>query len=173
MNNLSTKDQYEEIVEWMDAIKKRYPKLDMIDVVNEAVPGHAPAPYKNALGGDGETGYDWIIKAFEMAHERWPDAILIYNDYNTFQWQKTEFIHLVKTLRDAGAPIDAYGCQSHDVTDMSFSAFKSAMDEIQRELKMPMYSSEYDIGTTDDALQLQRYKEQIPCEAYYYTYGQH
>lgn len=162
MNNLSTKEQYEEIVEWMDAIKKRYPKLDMIDVVNEAVPGHAPAPYKNALGGDGETGYDWIIKAFEMAHERWPDAILIYNDYNTFQWQKTEFIHLVKTLRDAGAPIDAYGCQSHDVTDMSFSAFKSAMDEIQRELKMPMYSSEYDIGTTDDALQLQRYKEQIP-----------
>ena len=162
MNNLSTKDQYEEIVEWMDAIKKRYPKLDMIDVVNEAVPGHAPAPYKNALGGDGETGYDWIIKAFEMAHERWPDAILIYNDYNTFQWQKNEFIHLVKTLRDAGAPIDAYGCQSHDVTDMSFSNFKAAMDEIQRELKMPMYSSEYDIGTTDDALQLQRYKEQIP-----------
>lgn len=162
MDNLSTKDQYEEIVEWMDAIKKHYPQLDMIDVVNEAVPGHAPAPYKAALGGDGETGYDWIIKAFEMAHERWPDAILIYNDYNTFQWQKTEFIHLVKTLRDAGAPIDAYGCQSHDVTDMSFSAFKSAMDEIQRELKMPMYSSEYDIGTTDDDLQLQRYKEQIP-----------
>lgn len=162
MDNLSTKDQYAEIVEWMDAIKKRYPQLDMIDVVNEAVPGHAPAPYKAALGGDGETGYDWIIKAFEMAHERWPDAILIYNDYNTFQWQKNEFIHLVKTLRDAGAPIDAYGCQSHDVTDMSFSNFKAAMDEIQRELKMPMYSSEYDIGTTDDALQLQRYKEQIP-----------
>ena len=162
MDNLSTKDQYEEIVEWMDAIKKRYPQLDMIDVVNEAVPGHAPAPYKAALGGDGVTGYDWIIKAFEMAHERWPDAILIYNDYNTFQWQKNEFIHLVKTLRDAGAPIDAYGCQSHDVTDMSFSNFKAAMDEIQRELKMPMYSSEYDIGTTDDALQLQRYKEQIP-----------
>lgn len=162
MDNLSTKDQYNEIVEWMDAIKQRYPDLEMIDVVNEAVPGHAPAPYKEALGGDGVTGYDWIIKAFEMAHERWPDAILIYNDYNTFQWQKTEFIHLVKTLRDAGAPIDAYGCQSHDVTDMSFSNFKAAMDEIQKELKMPMYSSEYDIGTTDDDLQLQRYKEQIP-----------
>lgn len=162
MDNLSTKDQYDEIVEWMDAIKQRYPDLEMIDVVNEAVPGHAPAPYKEALGGDGVTGYDWIIKAFEMAHERWPDAILIYNDYNTFQWQKTEFIHLVKTLRDVGAPIDAYGCQSHDVTDMSFSDFKAAMDEIHRELKMPMYSSEYDIGTTDDAYQLQRYKEQIP-----------
>lgn len=162
LNNLSTSEQYKAIEEWMDAIKAHYPNLPLIDVVNEAVPGHQPAPYKAALGGDGKTGYDWIIKAFEMAHERWPDAILIYNDYNTFQWQRSEFINLVRILRDAGAPIDAYGCQSHDLTDMSVSNFKSAMAEIQNALKMPMYSTEYDIGTSDDALQLQRYKEQIP-----------
>ncbi len=161
MDNLSKDQQYKAIVEWMDAIQKRYPNLDMIDVVNEAVPGHAPAPYKDALGGDGKTGYDWIIKAFEMAHERWPDAILIYNDYNTFQWQRTQFIDLVKTLRDAGAPIDAYGCQSHDLTGYSLSNFKSAMNEIQNALKMPMYSTEYDIGTTDDNQQYTNYSEQI------------
>lgn len=162
MDNLSTEEQYQEIVEWFDAVKAHYPDLTMIDVVNEAVSGHAPAPYKAALGGDGKTGYDWIIKAFEMAYERWPDAVLIYNDYNTFQWQKSQFIELVKTLRDAGAPVDAYGCQSHDVTDISFTNFQSAMTEIQTALKMPMYSSEYDIGTTDDALQLQQYHDQIP-----------
>lgn len=162
MDNLSTSEQYKAIVEWMDAIKAHYPTIDMIDVVNEAIPGHQPAPYRDALGGDGRTGYDWIIKAFEMAHERWPDAILIYNDYNTFQWQRSQFIDLVRTLRDAGAPIDAYGCQSHDLTDMNESNFKSAMVEIQNALKMPMYSSEFDIGTSDDNLQLQRYKEQIP-----------
>ena len=162
MDNLSAEDQYKAIEEWMDAIQQRYPDLEMIDVVNEAIPGHAPAPYKNALGGDGQTGYDWIIRAFEMARERWPDAILIYNDYNTFQWQKTEFINLVKTLRDAGAPIDAYGCQSHDLTDMNVTTFKAAMDEIQNELKLPMYSTEYDIATTNDAYQKQRYEEQIP-----------
>ena len=162
LDNLSTDQQYVEIVKWFDAVKAHYPDLKMIDVVNEAVPGHQPARYKDALGGDGQTGYDWIIKAFEMAHERWPDAILIYNDYNTFQWQRTEFINLVKTLINAGAPIDAYGCQSHDLTDMSVSSFKSAMNEIQNALKIPMYSTEYDIGTSDDALQLQRYKEQIP-----------
>lgn len=162
LDNLSPEEQYKEIVQWMDAVKKRYPDLPLIDVVNEAVPGHAPAPYKEALGGDGKTGYDWIIKAFEMAYERWPDAILIYNDYNTFQWQKSEFINLVRILRDAGAPVDAYGCQSHDLTDMNVSSFKSAMTEIQNALKMPMYSTEYDIGTSDDNLQLQRYKEQIP-----------
>ena len=162
MDNLSTSEQYKAIVEWMDAVKKHYPNLEMIDVVNEAVAGHAPAPYKNALGGDGKTGFDWIIKAFEMAHERWPNAILIYNDYNTFQWQRTQFIELVRTLRDAGAPIDAYGCQSHDLTDMNVTNFKAAMNEIQSALKMPMYSTEYDIGTSDDNLQEQRYKEQIP-----------
>lgn len=162
MNNLSTSAQYDAIVEWMDAIKARYPDLQLIDVVNEAIVGHAPAPYKEALGGNGVTGYDWIIRAFELAHERWPDAILIYNDYNTFRWQKTEFINLVRTLRDAGAPIDAYGCQSHDLTEMPEYEFKAAMVEIQNALKMPMYSTEYDIGTEDDALQEQRYKEQIP-----------
>ena len=162
MDNLSTAEQYKAIVEWFDAVKKRYPDLPLIDVVNEAIPGHAPAPYKEALGGDGVTGYDWIIKAFEMAYERWPNAILIYNDYNTFQWNTSQFITLVKTLRDAGAPIDAYGCQSHDLTDMNVTAFKSAMTELQNNLKMPMYSTEYDIGTDNDDLQLQRYQEQIP-----------
>jgi GH35 family endo-1,4-beta-xylanase len=70
MDNLSTGEQSKAIVEWFDAVKKHYPNLEVIDVVNEAVAGHQPAPYKDALGGDGKTGYDWIIKAFEMAHER-------------------------------------------------------------------------------------------------------
>lgn len=162
INSLSKEEQYKAVVEWMDAVKKRYPDLKLIDVVNEAISGHAPAPYKEALGGDGKTGYDWIIKAFEMAAERWPDAILIYNDYNTFQWNTQQFIDLVKTLRDAGAPIDAYGCQSHDLNDISFSDFKKSMNTLQSNLKMPMYSTEYDIASTDDAKQLQQYKDQIP-----------
>lgn len=161
MDNLTPTVQYNEIVNWMDAVKERYPDLDLIDVVNEAIPGHAPAPYKNALGGDGYTGYDWIIKAFDMAHERWPNAILIYNDYNTFQWNTDQFISLVQTIRDAGAPIDAYGCQSHDLTDCSFTTFKNSMTKIQNALKMPMYSSEYDIGTEDDAKQKKQYSDQI------------
>lgn len=156
--------RYKEIVQWMDAVKAHYPDLPLIDVVNEAISGHqAGTPYFiEALGGAGVTGYDWLIKAFELAYERWPDAILIYNDFNTFQWNTDQYIDLVKTLRDAGAPIDAYGCQSHDLTDCSLSNFKTAMAKLQNALKMPMYSTEYDIGTSDDALQLQRYKEQIP-----------
>ncbi len=156
--------RYKEIVQWMDAVKAHYPNLELIDVVNEAITGHqAGTPYFiEALGGTGRTGYDWLIKAFELAYERWPNAILIYNDFNTFQWNTDQYIDLVRTLRDAGAPIDAYGCQSHDLTDCSLTNFKNSMTKIQSALKMPMYSTEYDIGTDDDNLQLQRYKEQIP-----------
>ena len=162
MNNLSTEKQYEAIEQWMDEAKKHYPDLQMIDVVNEAVSGHAPAPYKNALGGDGKTGYDWIIKTFEMAHERWPDAILIYNDYNTYQWNTDQYIDLVRTIRDAGAPIDAYGCQAHDLKGCSASTLKSTLKKIQDALKMPMYVTEYDISDENDNNQLRDYKAQIP-----------
>ena len=162
MNNLSTEKQYEAIEQWMDEVKKHFPDLQMIDVVNEAVSGHAPAPYRAALGGEGKTGYDWIIKAFEMAHERWPDAILIYNDYNTYQWNTDQFIDLVTTIRNAGAPVDAYGCQAHDLTGCSASTLKASLKKLQDALKMPMYVTEYDIGTASDNDQLKDYKAQIP-----------
>ena len=162
MNNLSTAEQYRAIVEYFDEVKKHYPNLEIIDVVNEAITGHQPAPYKAALGGNGRTGYDWIVKAFQLAHERWPNAILVYNDYNSFTWQRSQFISLVRTLRDAGAPIDAYGHQSHDLTDISLSNFKSYMNEIHTALQMPMYSTEFDIGTSDDQKQKTQYKNLIP-----------
>jgi len=46
------------------------PDLPMIDVVNE--PLHAVPPYAAALGGSGATGWDWVIKAFEMARGHFP-----------------------------------------------------------------------------------------------------
>ena len=82
IRDLSLGPRYNAIVKWMDEIKKRYPDLALIDVVNEAITGHQQdTPYFiEALGGTGKTGYDWLIKAFELAGERWPDAILIYNE---------------------------------------------------------------------------------------------
>ncbi len=161
MNSLSKEEQYEEIVEWFDAVKQHYPDLKMIDVVNEAITGHNPAPWKAALGGDGSTGYDWIIKAFELAHERWPEAILIYNDYNAISWQRKEFINLVGTLIDAGAPIDAYGCQGHSLDHMTAAEFKSAVDEIQNALRIPMYLTEYDVEKENDQEQKAIYETQF------------
>jgi GH35 family endo-1,4-beta-xylanase len=162
MDALSQADQLAEITEWFDAVAKRYPDLQYIDVVNEAIAGHQPAPYKNALGGDGTSGFDWIVKAFIMARERWPKAVLIYNDYNTFQWNTDAFIDLLKKIKAAGAPVDAAGCQSHDLNDMSGANFKTVLEKIHNQTGLPIVISEYDINLENDQLQLTRYKEQIP-----------
>ncbi|MBO4564744.1 MAG: endo-1,4-beta-xylanase [Bacteroidaceae bacterium] len=165
--NLSPSERYEAIVTWMDAIKKHYPKLELIDVVNEAIGMHQQGNpmMKESLGGEGVTGYDWLIKAFELAYERWPDAILIYNDYNSLNPNNGDvdnYIKLVKTLRDAGAPIDAYGNQSHDVTNISASTLKSVIKKQQDALKMPMYITELDIDIENDTQQKNQYQSIFP-----------
>lgn len=164
LNNMSANERYKAIVKWFNDVKSHYSDLPLIDVVNEAVGSHQPgnSMMKGALGGGGKTGYDWLIKAFEMAYERWPDAILIYNDFNTFQWDTDNYIDLVRTLRDAGAPIDAYGCQSHELKGFSLNSLKTVDTKIQNALKMPMYISEYDIQNDNDDAQLKDYKNQIP-----------
>ncbi|HEX2936183.1 MAG TPA: endo-1,4-beta-xylanase [Bacteroidales bacterium] len=162
MDGLSEKEQMEEITEWYDAVAAKYPDLQYIDVVNEALSGHNPAPFKNALGGDGVSGYDWIVKAFIMARERWPKAVLIYNDFNTFQWDTDRFIDLVKRIMAAGAPVDAAGCQSHDLNDMSGADFKTVLEKIHNQTGLPIFITEYDINQEDDQVQLTRFKEQIP-----------
>ena len=108
-SSLSIKERYAAILNWFDHIREKYSTLPMIDVVNEAVGMHQQGNplMKESLGGEGKTGYDWLIKAFELAHERFPNSILIYNDYNSFQHDVDAYITLVQTLRDAGAPIDA------------------------------------------------------------------
>lgn len=164
LSSLSAKERFAALTNWFDHAKAQYNTLPMIDVVNEAVGNHQPGNpmMKETLGGGGKTGYDWLIKAFEMAHERWPDAILIYNDYNSIRWDLDNYITLVQTLRDAGAPIDAYGNQAHELKGISTGELSSNLQRQQNELKMPMFITEYDISSTDDEEQERYYMEQIP-----------
>lgn len=161
MDNLSQAEQLAEIEEWYDGAQARYPDLDMIDVVNEAVPGHAPAPFKNALGGDGQTGYDWIIESFRMARERWPDALLIYNDYNALTWQRSEFIDLMNAIKGSGY-VDAMGLQAHGLENFSASNLQDYLDEIYNSVGLPMLISEYDVARTNDTEQLNIMQAQFP-----------
>ncbi len=192
IESLSVADTKKAIIEWYDEVKKHYPDLKIIDVVNEAIysGGNYHSPYKEtkiieALGSlaedraQKETGtrpsyncntngypntnsYQWLAEAFRLARERWPNATLIYNDYNTFQWQKNEFIALVNGIKACGGPIDAAGNQAHDLNDMSGSDFKTALYDIYNKTKLPQYITEYDINKKDDSTFETRYKEQFP-----------
>lgn len=162
IKSLSTDQQLAAVEDWMDAAASRYPDVPLIDVVNEAYPSHAPASYKNALGGDGTTGYDWIIKAFQMARDRWPNAILIYNDYNNCEYDNEVnwTIKLVEKMLEVGAPIDAIGCQAHDAYKISTATVKNNIDKLAA-TGLPIYITEYDIGQSDDATQKKIMEEQF------------
>jgi len=167
--NLSAADTKTAITAWFDAVKTNFPDLEMIDVVNEAIwagtdyhSGYTKTKIIEALGGDNNHDYAFVTTAFKMARSRWPNAVLIYNDYNTFQWQIDQGITLVNTIKKNGAPVDAYGQQAHDLTDMDVTSFKAALKKIHDGVGIPLFITEYDIGTDDDAKQKQRYSEQIP-----------
>ena len=164
LESLSAKERFAALTNWFDNAKQKFNTLPMIDVVNEAVGNHQPGNpmMKETLGGGGKTGYDWLIKAFEMAYERWPDAILIYNDYNSIRYDINNYITLVKTLRDAGAPIDAYGNQSHELSSISTSELSSALQRQQNELQMPMFVTELDIDIANDQQQKAQYQKVLP-----------
>ncbi len=162
ITGLSQADQLAEVTEWFDEVKKKYPDLPMFDVVNEAHPNHAPAPFRNALGGDGTTGYDWIFKAFQMARERWPKAILIYNDYNNIEYNNevTWTVGLINAAIKAKIPIDAIGCQAHDAYKINTATVKSNIDKLAA-TGLPIFITEYDIGYSDDTQQLNSIKDQF------------
>ena len=164
LESLSPKERFAALTNWFDHAKAKYNTLPMIDVVNEAVGMHQQGNpmMKETLGGGGKTGYDWLIKAFEMAYERWPDAILIYNDYNSIRYDIDEYLTLVQTLRDAGAPIDAYGNQSHAVTGMSANELTNALNRQQNTLKMPMFITELDIDVANDEQQKAQFQTILP-----------
>ncbi len=163
----------QQVEYWFDAVAIKYPDLKVIDVVNEAIKGHAEgtenghscADFKKLLSqalGNSTNPYDykWIAEAFRMARKRFPNAVLIYNDYNTFTWQKNEFVDLVSSLVQQGAPIDAYGHQSHDLDDYyksyQISNFGNTLKEIHNNItqkagrELQCYITEYDISQGDD-----------------------
>lgn len=176
LNGVTGNELKQQVGYWMDAVAMKYPDLAVIDVVNEAIRGHAEGEsgamsLKNALSqalGNSSNPYDykWIAEAFRMARERFPNAVLIYNDYNSLTHQKSDFIDLVSSLVQQGAPIDAYGHQTHDLDDYykdhsnSMSGFENNLKDIHDQItrkggrELQCYITEYDINQANDNTQL-------------------
>ena len=149
--DLAPEEQLAEIDEWMSAVAERYPDLEMIDVVNE--PLHAPPSYIEALGGAGETGWDWVIKAFEMAREHFPRAQLILNDYQILQLPNftQDYLNIINLLQERGL-IDAIGVQAHFLERTQASMIQANLDTLA-ETGLPIYASEFDLNLANDAQQ--------------------
>lgn len=158
MSSVSEDEQMEEVLEWFDTLSKRYPDFDYIDVVNE--PLHAPPVYTEALGGDGETGWDWVVWSFEKAREYFPNAVLILNDYNVLNYTSTceSFLEIIEILQERDL-IDGIGCQAHSLESITLSTIQTNL-EMLAATGLDIYISEYEARGDDDT-QLALYEEQF------------
>lgn len=165
---LEPEEQLEEIREWFEAVAERYPNLDVLQVVNEPLPGHNPpdgmngrANYKEALGGNGETGWDWVIKAFEMAREIFPEGTrLMINDYGILGSTDAarQYVNLIKLLQERDL-IDVIGVQGHAFSTGPGAPIKAVLD-ILGATGLPIQVTEMDVdgnpnGTDEQSDQAQ------------------
>jgi len=177
ISNLSSQEKAEEVEEWIRLVGERYPDIELIDVVNEALPSHNPpdgqngrANYKDALGGNGQTGYDWVIWAFEKARQYLPNTKLLINDYGIINNNSstTAYLQIINLLKDRGL-IDGIGVQGHrfEFESADTTTLKNNLTRLA-DTGLPIYISEFDLGnigdtgTPNDAVQLQLYQKIFP-----------
>ncbi|HEX7025598.1 MAG TPA: endo-1,4-beta-xylanase [Gammaproteobacteria bacterium] len=161
LEGLSQAYQRAELAEFMSAYCRRYPKTAQIDVVNE--PLSAPPTYRNALGGNGSSGWDWAVNAFRMARQYCPDAQLLLNEYGIINddRKRGQYMQLIDVLKSRGL-IDGIGIQAHtfNLVGYSVSTLRRNLDVLAT-AGLPIYVTEWDIDA-DDQAQLQEYRAKFP-----------
>jgi len=131
-------------------------KVQSWDVVNEALneDGSMRQSQWEKIIGD-----DYVIKAFQWAHEADPAAQLNYNDYNMENPAKRKgAIELVKKLKAAGVPIAVVGSQAHlhlsgndadeeaAIEDLSAAGVKVAITELDIDVLPSTWNHTADVG---------------------------
>lgn len=90
-------------------------KIGGWDVVNEALNDDGTlrnSRWRKIIGDD------YLVLAYQFAHEADPDAQLYYNDYSLENLPKRQgAIALIQKLQSRGVKIDAIGMQEHDKMD--------------------------------------------------------
>jgi endo-1,4-beta-xylanase len=166
ITSLSQADQKAEIIKWYAALAARYPNIDYIDVVNEPI--KTACPFKDALGGNGASGWDWVIESFRLARQYFPNTKLLINEYGTENDPnvRVEYIKIINLLKAKGY-IDGIGLQAHhfNLDYMNGPQMKITLDDYAA-TGLDVFVSELDIigtnGSSSEASQLAQYKELFP-----------
>jgi endo-1,4-beta-xylanase len=165
VESLPPEEQLLELEEWFAALSERYPDIDQIEVVNE--PLHDPPDradgsngnYAAALGGAGETGFDWVINAFRLARFYFPGAELMLNEYSVENDPNLAQVYLdLATSLQLEDLIDALGVQGHAFsTTVPVATLNECLDLLGSS-GLPIYITELDIDGPTDAQQLAGYQ---------------
>lgn len=112
--------------EHITTIVSRYKgKLAAWDVVNEAVgdDNKMRDSHWYKIMGD-----DFLVNAFNLAHEVDPKAHLMYNDYNNERPEKRQAtIDMIKRLQQRGTPIHGLGMQAHIGLETNMQDFEDSI----------------------------------------------
>ena len=163
LSGLSSTQQRAEVEEWIRLACQRYPNTWAIDVVNEPI--KTALPWKAALGGDGATGWDWVITAFQIARTNCPNAKLLINEYGTENDPpvRNTYKTIINLLKTRGL-IDGIGIQAHyfNIDNMNRAAVTTMLNDYAT-LALDVFVSELDIiGPGGDAGQLAKYQDVFP-----------
>jgi GH35 family endo-1,4-beta-xylanase len=170
IETLTPAEQLDEIKEWFAAVAARYPAIDYIEVVNEPIndppnsPGNGGGNYINALGGAGNTGYDWIINSYKLARQYFPASTkLLINEYNIVNSpsRTQQYLNIVNLLK-AENLIDGVGVQAHAFSTTATSQVITANLNTLATSGLPLYATELDIDGPTDQVQLDAYKRIFP-----------
>ncbi|HMQ06029.1 MAG TPA: endo-1,4-beta-xylanase [Saprospiraceae bacterium] len=169
IENLDQFEQLDEIQEWFSLVAERYPDIDYLEVVNEPIhdppnqPGEGGGNYMNAMGGTGGTGWDWVIYAFQLARQHFPNAKLMINEYNIINNANNiaTYRQIIRELKNRNL-IDGIGVQGHAFsTTVASSVIKANLDLLAEE-NLPIQITEMDIDGPTDEIQLNEYKRIFP-----------
>ena len=128
-------------------------RIKIWDVVNEALNDGGSLTDTNLLRQRSPwvriLGDEFIVKAFEWAHEADPDAILRYNDYSIENEPKRKrLVALITMLQAKHVPVMAIGSQTHaNLTWPSPELEDAALTDIEK-LGLPIHITELDVNAS-------------------------
>jgi endo-1,4-beta-xylanase len=113
------------------------------DVVNEALNQDGTmrqSPWMKIIGDD------YIVKAFQFAHEADPAAELYYNDYDLeLPAKRAGAVDLIKKLMAAGVRLSAVGLQNHNLMEWPSATDEDATIAAFRALGVKVHITELDV----------------------------
>lgn len=171
IESLPPAEQREEIEEWFSLVAERYPGIDFVEVVNEPLHdppnqrGEGGGNYIEALGGSGVTRWDWVVNAFRMARDHFPDSKLMINEYSvTNNVERTrQYLEIIRLLQ-ARDLVDIIGVQGHAFStrpDVPMATHRRNLDTLAA-TGLPIHVTEMDVDGHDDDIQLADYRRIFP-----------
>ncbi|MEY4545391.1 MAG: hypothetical protein RL685_1586 [Pseudomonadota bacterium] len=170
IEQLPVSEQRREIEQWFAAVAERYPAMDYVEIVNEALhdppskPGEGGGNYLAALGGSGKTGWDWVLESFRLGRKYFPRSSLMINEFGVLaRSEDAERYARIIELLQAEKLVDSIGIQGH-----AFCTGSAELEMLRTNLDrfavtgLPLFITELDVDGHEDPDQLAEYQRLFP-----------